>query len=318
MKRKYVEDLNEGDEVKTTLSVKYKKPIRDYKNGYMFTLGLADMTDEIEAKYWGGKNEDEVRKVFDSFQTGDVVEVRGNISKFRNNLQINIEEGSLEKTEEFDIEDFVPSSDKDVEELFSRLEGKMRDLENEHLRRLMDSFLNDEEFVEDFKGSPAAMYYHHAYIGGLVEHVLHMIEIGEKLSSLHEELDDDLIKVGCFLHDLGKMEEFSITTNIKQSRKGLLTGHITLGQEMLIRKIDEIEDFPENLKHKLLHILISHHGKTEYGAVKEPMFPEALAIHYIDELDSQVVQMIDLKKNAETEDFHTWTGKNRFGQIYLE
>lgn len=313
-----MEDFEEGDKVKTSFSVKYKKPVRSYKNGYMFTLGLTDMTDEIEAKYWGGKNKDKVEKIFESFSPGDVIKVRGNISKYKSNLQVNIEEGALEKTEDFDIEDFVPSSEKDIDQLFETFKERMSHLNNTDLRNLVDTFLEDEEFVENFKKSPAAMYYHHAYIGGLLEHVMDMIEVGEKLTSLHDKLDPDLIKVGCFLHDLGKMEEFSVTTNIKQSRKGLLTGHITLGQEMLIRRIDEIDEFPENLEHKLLHIMISHHGKVEFGSVKEPMFPEALVVHYLDELNSQTVQMIDLKENAETEDFHTWTGKNRFGQLYLD
>ena len=162
------------------------------------------------------------------------------------------------------------------------------------------------------------MYYHHSHIGGLLKHTLDMLELGKTLYSRHPELDLDLIKVGCFIHDVGKIEEFEITTNIKQSRKGLLNGHIPLGQEILKEKTDEIEGFPENLKHKLLHIISSHHGKRENGAVVEPMFPEALAVHHLDDIDSQVVQMIDLKESADTDDFHKWTGKNRFGQIYLE
>jgi len=318
MERTDIEELKEGDQVRSTYSVKYKKPVQSYKKGFMFTIGLADRSGEIEAKYWGGKNEEKVEKVQSKISSGDVLEVKGKASEFQGNMQINIEEDGLRKVEDYDIEEFIEKADRDLDEMFSEFRGKFERMENEDLSRLMQAFFEDDSFVEEFKRAPAAMFYHHNYIGGLMEHILHMLEIGEKLCEQHESLDPDLMKVGCFLHDIGKMEEFEVTTNIKQSRQGLLTGHITLGQEILLEKLKDLGNFPENLKHKLLHIIVSHHGETEYGAVKEPMFPEALAIHYLDELDSQTVQLIDLKENADTEDFHKWTGKNRFGQIYLE
>lgn len=318
MERTDIEELKEGDKVRSTYSVKYKKPVQSYKKGYMFTLGLADKSGEIEAKYWGKENKEKVEKVQDKIEPGDVLEVQGKASEFQDNLQINIEENGLRKVEDYDIEEFIDKADRDIDEMFSELRGKFEDMNNKDLQRLMDAFFEDKDFVEDFKRAPAAMFYHHDYIGGLMEHVLHMIDLGEKLCKQHESLDSDLTKVGCFLHDMGKMKEFEVTTNIKQSKSGLLTGHITLGQEILLEKLTKLDDFPENLKQKLLHIIVSHHGETEYGAVKEPMFPEALAIHYLDELDSQTVQLIDLKENADTEDFHKWTGKNRFGQIYLD
>ncbi len=318
MERKDVDGLEEGDKIRSTYSVKYKKPVRSYKKGYMFTLGLADKSGEVEAKYWGGRDEEKVKKIQEKVKPGDVLEVKGNASEFQGNMQINIEDNGLRKVENYDIEDFIDKSDRDIEEMFSEFKSKFQDMDNPKLHDLMDSFLSDEEFMEKFKKAPAAMFYHHNYIGGLMEHVLHMVGLAEKMTEQHQNLDTDLLMVGCFLHDIGKIKEFEVTTNIKQSRAGLLTGHITLGQEMLLDRIKNIKNFPDNLKNKLLHIIISHHGKNEYGAVKEPMFPEALVIHYLDQLDSQAVQLIDLKENANTEDFHKWTGKNRFGQIYLE
>lgn len=316
MKEQFIEDLKEGQDVNSKFSVKYKKSLKEYKNGYMFTLGLADRTDEIEAKFWGGEDERKVKELFESISPGDVVKIRGNASRFQNRLQINVEEGNLEVTEEYDIEDFVESAERDPDEMMQELQDKLGGLKNVYLQKLMESFFEDEGFVKDFKETPAAMYYHHAHIGGLLEHTLDMINLAEALHEAHSQLDLDLLKVGCFVHDMGKVREFEVTTNIKQSRGGLLTGHIPMGQQMLVEKTKEIEEFPENLTHKLLHIISSHHGNREKGAVKEPMFPEALAIHYLDELDSQVVQLIDLKESADTEDFHIW--KKRFGQIYLE
>ncbi len=318
MERKDVDSLEEGDSLRSTYSVKYKKPVHKYKNGFMFTLGLADRTGEIEAKYWGDRDEEKVKTIQKKIKPGDVLEVRGTVSKFKGSTQINIEGGGLRKTDDYNIEDFVKRSDKDLDDLYARFKERIDAIESPDLRRLIGVFMDDEDFMEEFKKAPAAMFYHHDYIGGLLEHTLHMMELGEKVSEHHDGLDKDLLTVGCFLHDIGKMREFEVTTNIKQCREGLLTGHITLGQEILLEKLEKLDEFPENLKYKLLHIIVSHHGKNEYGAVKEPMFPEALAIHYLDELDSQTIQMLDLKENADTDDFHKWTGKNRFGQIYLE
>lgn len=316
MKEQFIEDLEEDQSVNTLFSVKYKKSLKKYKKGYMFTLGLADRTDEIEAKFWGGDDKGKVKELFNSITPGDVVRIKGRTSIFQNRLQINVEEGNLKKTERFEIEDFVKSSDRDVDEMFDELKSKMERMENAHLKELMSAFFKDKKFVKRFKESPAAMYYHHAHIGGLLEHTLDMINLAETLHRSHPKLDLDLMKVGCFVHDIGKMREFEVTTNIKQSRRGLLTGHIPLGQQMVMERIEELESFPDNLTQKLLHIISSHHGKKEYGAVKEPMFPEALAVHYLDQLDSQVVQLINLKESADTEDFHIWN--KRFGQIYLE
>lgn len=316
MKEQFVEDLEDGQKVNSLFSVKYKKSLKKYKNGYMFTLGLADRTDEIEAKFWGGKNKEKVEKLFSKISPGDVLKIKGKTSIFQNRLQINVEEGNLEKTEKFEIEDFVKSSEKDIGEMLEELKSKFKDMKNTHLKELVFKFLEDENFVKKFKESPAAMYYHHAHIGGLLEHTLDMINLAETLHKSHPKLDLDLLKIGCFIHDIGKVKEFEVTTNIKQSRSGLLSGHIFLGHEMVLKRIEKIEDFPEKLAQKLLHIISSHHGKRENGAVKEPMFPEALAIHYLDELDSKVVQLIDLKNSAKTKDFHIWN--RRFGQIYLE
>lgn len=317
-KELYIEDLEENRKLEAPFSVKYKKPPREYKKGWMFSLGLSDKTGEIEARYWGGENKGHVERVYEQVNPGDVLNIKGRCSKFKDRLQINIEEeeGSIKKADEFDIEDFVESSGRDREEMWGELKSKLNSIQNPNLKKLVEEFLKDEGFVEEYKKAPAAMFYHHAYLGGLMEHVLNMIALSETLKERYDSLDMDLLKIGCFIHDIGKLEEFKVTSNIKQSRKGLLTGHISIGQEILLGKIKNIEEFPENLKNKLVHILISHHGKKEYGSAKTPTFPEAGAIYYLDELDSKTRQYIDLKEDADTDDFHIYT--KRFGQIYLE
>jgi 3'-5' exoribonuclease len=181
----------------------------------------------------------------------------------------------------------------------------------------LEHFFKNDDFVKKFKRAPAAMYMHHACIGGLLEHTWGILTICETMKVLHPSLDNDLLVAGAVLHDIGKVEEFEVTSNIKISEKGMLLSHVFIGAEMVSRAIAEIRNFPEVLKNKILHIIISHHGKLEYGALKTPEFPEAKAISLADEMDSQITQYIRIKKDAKkiTEDFRTWN-KN-IGEIYL-
>ncbi|MDY6788366.1 MAG: HD domain-containing protein, partial [Candidatus Nanohaloarchaea archaeon] len=290
---------------------------QEYSKGYYFVLGLADRTGELELKYWGGDRKAAVKKVYEQIEEGDVIHVKGEVSTYRNREEIELDEekGYIKKAEEYDIEDFVPKVDKDLEDLVEKFKEEVKEMEDEGYRRVMESIIEDKELFEKLKKAPAAMYYHHAYIGGLLEHILSLIEIVKNIKKIHPELDLDLMKAGCVLHDIGKVEEFDVTTNLKQSEKGLLRGHISIGEEILSRKLDglEVDEIKEN---KLHHIVISHHGDKEFGAAKTPSFPEAAAVHHADQLDTQVFQHIDIRENADTDDFHKYD--KRFDQIYLK
>jgi 3'-5' exoribonuclease len=316
-KGQFICDLKFGDSVKGCFSVKYKHPPKEYKNGFMFTIGLADKTGEIEATYWGGKNKEKVRQIYDQFKEGDVISITGVVGEFRNRLKIDInEENEIKKSTEYRLEDFVPKTEKNVDEMLLELREKISLIKNPNLRALLEAFFNDNDFVQKFKTAPAAMYIHHAYLGGLLEHTLNVVKLCQSTHKLYPQLNLDLLLAGSLLHDIGKTKEFVVTTNIKVSEEGMLRGHIVLGEEMMLKKVNKIPNFPRNLKMKLSHIILSHHGETSFGSPKQPQFAEAAAIYYADECDSKVNQYIKAKEMATTEDFRTYT--KRLGEIYLK
>lgn len=320
MKPQFVDKLVLGEKVDSQFSVKYKHPVREYGKpfkGFMFAVGLADRTGEIELTYWGGNDKSKVQRIYDSFKENDVVSVSGIVGKFKDNLKIDVNEGTgkLERSEKFEIEDFIPSAKNlaQNEKEFSEINNSIK---NEFLKRLLDLFFTDNDFFEKFRKAPAAMYVHQAYLGGLLEHTLNVAKICGFLHSLYPGMDRDLLVASALLHDIGKTKEFHVTTNIKQTEEGMLRGHITIGEEMVMEKIRQIMDFPETLKIKIAHIMLSHHGDLENGSPKEPHFSEAIAVYYADEFDSKLAQWTKIIEEAETEDFRIFS--KRLGQIYLK
>lgn len=317
--KQFIDALKQGERVESFFSVKYKHPVAAYKNGFMFVLGLADRSGEIELSYFGGKDRGDVQKLYDSIKTDSVVFASGQVGEFRNKAVINIDFGrdSLRPAQggEYKLDDFVPTTNQDINAMMSMLQSTIASVKNPHLNALLDSFFGDEKFAEAFRSAPGAMYIHHACVGGLLEHVWGVVQLCETMARIHPSLDRDLLLTGAILHDVGKIAEFEVTTNIRVSRQGMLRGHISLGEEMLIERMSGMEGFPDELRSKLLHIIISHHGKRENGTTKEPQFPEAATIYHADDFDAKITQYIRAKKEAKTEDFRMYHKK--LGEIYL-
>lgn len=315
--KQFVSDLKPGEKVESFFSVKYKHPLKAYKKGFFFELGLSDKTGEIELTYWGGSNKDAVEKLYSSFSKNDIVFVSGSVSEFNNAIQIDVNEesGFIEKRSGFDLEDFVPVSKRNLDEMVSELNSLISSLKNPFLKKLLENIFSTS-FIDSFKKAPAAMYIHHAYVGGLLEHTLNVVKISKTVCSIYSSMDEDLVVAGAILHDIGKTKEFCVSTNIGISEEGLLRGHVILGEEIVSKEIEKIPGFPEVLKLKLLHIVLSHHGTHSFGAPREPAFPEATAVYYADETDSKVSQFVFFKENALTEDFHAYA--KRLGQMYLK
>lgn len=317
--KQFIESLQPGAAVNSVFSVKYKHPPRQYKNGFMFEVGIADRTGETEIIYFGSNDENKVKNVYNGFKEDDVIEIKnGKVDQYKDRKQITVNEeiGEIKKVTEHDIKDFVPACERNPEDMFTALSKIVASIKNEHLKTLLDSFFSDTAFVADLKKAPGAMYIHHAYLGGLLEHTLHVTEMCRSISEIHPDLDKDLLLTGAILHDIGKIKEFKVTTNIKQTEEGMLRGHITLGEEMVLEKIKSISNFPDTLRMKMAHIMLSHHGNKEYGSPQEPSFPEAAAVYYADEADSKVDQYIKMKKKATTEDFRMYS--KRLGSLYLK
>lgn len=319
MKTQFVSDLGEGDQVNSTFAVKFTKPPREYKDagkdGAWFELRLSDKTGEITAKYWGD-DAGYTRRLFRSVEKGDVVFIRGRVVTYRQKREITVEKGGIRTCQagEYDPTDFVEVGEHDTKELMAELMAIVDSVEPPY-RAVLDAFFQDSSFVEAFKTAPAAMHRHQSYIGGLLVHTLHVAKICQRLHELFPSLDYDLLMAGAVLHDVGKVREFAVETSIDISEEGMLLGHIPIGAQMVKDRLGRLE-MPERAAMKLLHIILSHHGRKEYGSPKEPQFPEAYAVYHADEMDATVDYARMIKENAETEDLWLW--KRNMGHIYLK
>jgi 3'-5' exoribonuclease len=318
--KQFVKDLKQGDSVESLFAVKFRKPPKRYAHGHMFEIRVSDMTDEITAKYWGDDDLDSVQKLYDSFSKGDVVLLNGTVNEYRGTLEIAISKSAgdtveVSAKEDYDMADFVARTPKDIAKMTEKFGEIIGSVSNPHLKALLDSFFKDDDFLKEFSLTPASMHYHQNYIGGLLEHTLNVAEICVTFAGLYPELDRDLLIAGAVLHDIGKMREFEVTTSIDITEEGMLRGHLIIGEEMVRERMKLIEDFPEVLGNKISHIVLSHHGKKDYGSPKEPQFPEALAVNHADESDAKIDLFIRMKEEARTEDPWIWT--KRTGHIYL-
>lgn len=313
-----IRDLKAYEPIEGKFVVKFKKPIQKYANGYTFQLRVGDSSGEVMLKFWGPDNEKTVSDLYSSIKKDDIVFVKGNTSHYAGKVEIDVDQKGILKTlkpEEYDISEFLIPARKDIDEMIKELIDTVHSVQDTHLRKILSDFLNDQDFMEKFKQHPAAMYKHHNWLGGLLEHTLNVVNICNFLAKIHPELNRDLMVTGAMLHDIGKINELEVKTSVKTSIEGILVGHTLMGIEELVYRMEKLK-IPKEYKLKLIHMLASHHGKLEYGSPKEPAFPEALAIYLADDIDAKITEMLHRKKTAVTEDDYLYT--REFGNIYLK
>ncbi len=313
-KKKDIINLSVGEDIKDIFVVKFKKPLEKYSRGWRFELRLGDRTGEINAKFWGPEDKVTVDELYNAIKKDDVVLVHAHVSEYKNQKELTISD--IKVVNDYPEYAFIGKAKRPTEDMYKELVEKINSIQDDDIKRLLVSiFIDDEEIREKFKRSPAAIFKHHNYIGGLLEHTLEVLTILETFMKIHSELDRDLTIAGGMLHDIGKINSFEVTNNISISKYERVEGHITIGISMVTKKMDEL-NFPDEKRLKLIHIILSHHGQNEYGSPKTPMFPEALAVHYADLASSQLENMITFKQNARTEDDFIYS--HDFGNIYLD
>lgn len=312
-----VADLKEGSAVDSLFSVKYKRGVVAYANGWRFAFGASDRTGEVETSYWGGTDKNAVQAVHDSFKEGDVVRVRGTVAMWKDRLKIDVNEGRGDVTaaRQFSIEDFLPATDKNVEQLYVELLSLVDAVKHEGLRRTLEAFFKDPEFARGFKRAPGAMYLHHAWLGGLMEHSIAVANIALAAAKYYEDVDADLVIAGALLHDVGKMRELQVTTNIKVGEEGMLRGHTVIGEEMVREKAKSV-GLDGHMLLKLSHSILSHHGAQENGAPRKPMTVEAVLVYFADDMDAKASFFANVKEKTNTEDFRVYD--RHWGEIYLQ
>ncbi len=286
MKSPFVAELHINSDSSGTYLVQ-SKDIRQKKTGEPYlSLVLADKTGELDAKMW-----DNVEDILDSFEKDDFVKVRGRLQLFQNRPQFTIHRLQRVLESEVDLADYFAASERDLDEMWAELRAIVGSFSNVHLKALLQGLLDDPEIARRFRIAPAAKSIHHAWLGGLLEHVLSLCQLSRLAASHYADLDLDLLLTGVVLHDLGKIYELTYQRSFAYSTEGQLLGHMIIALRLVDEKLRYLPDFPPRLRTLVEHMIISHHGELEFGSPKSPMFLEALVLHHLDNLDSKVELM---------------------------
>jgi len=297
--------IQNENKIVTSTFVVVSKQVKPKKTGEPYlALTLGDRSGQIEAKMW-----DNVEEVLAAFEQDDFVKIKGLINKYKNRFQITIHKLRRLQDAEVDFADYLPKTTKDIGELWKTLAGFVGSMQGPYLKPLLEAFMADPEIAEAYRTAPAAKSLHHAYIGGLLDHVVSLCRSCDLVSRNYPQINRDLLLTGAFLHDIGKISELTYNRSFSYTTRGQLLGHMIIELEMLHGKIAQVPGFPDDLKTLVEHLLISHHGHYEFGSPKLPMFPEALMLHYLDDLDSKMESM---RAHFEREigSDAAWTGYN--------
>lgn len=269
---------------------------RDKKTIDMF-LKIVDKTGEIEAINWDVSNDkvEELSKI-------EFARVQGYVTKKKGDGTLQATISSLIETAPFDYSDYLPRSKENLDELMQKIFSKIDSIKNSHLKNLLKSLFDDQEFAEKFKRAPAATKVHQPYIGGLLEHTVNVVTICETIGNIYKEINRDFLITMAILHDIGKIREYAYDKVIEHTDEGKLLGHISIGLEMVDQKIRSMDNFPKDLELMVKHTLLSHHGHFEFGSPRLPSILAAIALYYADEMEAKVSGFINIK--AENKDFN--------------
>lgn len=293
MPKQLIKELEPGSEVKSTF-VCARKELRKTKAGAPYlAIELADKSGRVEARLW-----DQVARYKDVFSEKDYIAVSGRVEKYRDQKQVIITSLRRRDEREVDASDFLRVVGTDRGELEGELRLAVEEVRDLHLRALLLSFLNDNQFMQGFTTAPAAKNYHHPYLGGLLEHTASTVRICRIICDLYPEIDRDLLIAAATLHDIGKIEELGYDRGIDFTDAGRFLGHLLLSDEMIREKIKQLPGFPEDLAMRLRHAVLSHHGELEWGSPKRPKTLEAVVLHHVDNLDAKVNSFREIAERA--------------------
>jgi len=304
MKSFYISSLQDGQAVTSLFLVREKEIRTSPRTGSSWLqLELSDRTGTISAKMW-----ENFTAIVSTFDRDDVVQIRGRVKLYNGQKELALEAVIPSAEHDYELADFLPHTKYDVEELYSKLRAAVAQMSNPYLQQLLTSFIADPAIAPKLKRAPAAMTMHHAFIGGLLEHIVSLIGLARVISEHYRELDADLLLTGVVLHDIGKIEELRYARGIEYSTEGRLLGHIMIGAGMVHERIKAISGFPAPLAVLVEHLILSHHGTHEFGSPALPQVREAVALNFIDDFDSKMAAMGATIDSLSGDD--EWTGRN--------
>lgn len=309
--KQFVRDLKDRDHVGSIFLATDKMVLTDRNGKTYMSFNLADASGSINARVW-----EKVEDWSKSFEPGDFVQVKGFVQTYQNRRQVIVQEIQRASQTDVALKDFVGAAVTDPNQMFDQLVKLAETLGEPNIRALTLAVLNDEEVKPRLLRAPAAKSIHHAYMGGLLEHVLSICQVMEFLATHYRFLNRDLLLFGAIFHDIGKVWELSIDEGIRYTDRGRLVGHMAIACELIDDKTRAIDQFPPSLKDVLKHIVLSHHGKLEYGSPKEPAFPEAMVVAMIDDLDSKLNTVLGFMRQ-ELGSGESWTRLNPHFERYF-
>lgn len=302
MSKQWIKDLHDKNHVESWFLVKDKN-MGLGKNGRAFlSLVLGDKTGSLDARVW-----DRVEELSSGFEIGDVVQIKGTVQVYMNRKQLIVHKLDRLELETFPADDLVAQSRVNVQDLFVELHNEVKTVESDYIRQLLLATIEDPEIKPLLLKAPAAKSIHHAWQGGLIEHMASILKIMNFMAAHYSNLNRDLLIFGAIYHDIGKIWELSYDQGIGYTDRGRLVGHLYMGTELVEKKASRILGFPEELKDILKHIVLSHHGKLEYGSPKRPKFIEAMVVAMVDDLDSKVSTLQTLFENERGSSNDKWS-----------
>ena len=311
MKDLFVNQIKAGDKFSGFFLVEEKGLAFSQKGAPYLSLQLQDKTGKVSGRVWD--NAVELSKIF---HRGDIIWIQARAVSFKGDMQFSIVELRATGEDEVDWEDYFTTAKRNTDEMYGELMSIVNCMTSPHLSALLKAFFADEKFVSVFCKIPAAKGFHHANLGGLLEHTLSVAKLMVMAADHYPRSNRDLLIAGGILHDMGKVREFSFQGHVDYSDEGRLLGHIAIGLEMLNEKLATIADFPSRLAMELRHIILSHHGMLEYGSPKRPKTVEAMIVHQLDDLDAKVnafQEYVDKSDMSESD----WTPFHRLFDRYI-
>ncbi len=311
-KTQFVKDLEEGVRVDDLFLIKSSRLAETRAGKPYLQLSVMDRSGEINGPVW-----ERAEELAPHCQSGSFVRLQGMVQSYRQQLQLKIDSLQPWPRDDVCFADFVPSCSRDREEMADQLQGLIRSVDNPYLKKLLNRFLKNEPMWQKFQEAPAAKGIHHAYLGGLLEHSLSVAVLADTISAHYPGVDRSLLIAGALLHDVGKVEELQMELAlIDYTPRGRLKGHLVMGSEMVAAESAQIKNFPVELLEQLQHLILSHHGRQEFGSPTVPMTIEAFLLSFIDDLDAKMNLMEQLRTKM-TESGLQWTEYQRSLERFL-
>jgi len=307
---KFIADFKEHDHIIGHYLCKFKQSLKTRTGKTYYSLKLQDKTGTIEAKVW------ELTKDIHEFNEGDMVKIDGNVLSYQNDLQIKV--GRLRRSQdgEYEMSDYIPTTEKNVDEMYDKLKSIIKSVENPFIKTLLENILvKDTARALSLKTHSAAKAMHHSYMGGLLEHTLSVTEICDFMSRRYKHINRDILIAGALLHDFGKIYELSPMPQNEYTNDGQLLGHIVMGVEMVAIEVAKIEGFPHELATLIKHMIVSHHGEYDFGSPKLPSMAEAILLHYADNMDAKLTTIAEILDSDNTPG--PWAGYQKALSRYI-